>query len=58
MVSLDDGAGAVVLVAIENEYSVIVVVSSPSDNKCTGAVVVVSAVVDGSGAVFSIVVVD
>ena len=58
LLSLDDGPGAVILVAIINPGSVIVLIFYPADYEGSGAVVVVSAVIDGSGAVFSIVVVD
>ena len=58
LVALDDCSGAVLLAVIENPGSVIVVVSSPSDDKGASTVIVVSAAVDGSGAVFLIIVVD
>ena len=52
LVASDDCSGAVLLAVIENPGSVIVVVSSPSDGKGAGIVIVVSAVIDGSGDVF------
>ena len=58
LVALDDGAGAVVLFLISNPGSVIVVLSYSAYDKGVGAVVVVSAVVYVSDAVFSIVVID
>ena len=58
LVSLDGGAGAVVLVVIDNKWFVIVVVSSPVDYKGIGAIVVVSTAIDGYGSVLSVVVSD
>ena len=56
--SLDNGAGDVVLVVIGNPCSVIVVVSSPADDKDAATAIVVSDVSDGSGAIFMIVSID
>ena len=58
MVALDNVYGAVVLVVIKNPGSVILVESSPEDYEGNSAVLGSSAVIDGSGAVFLIVVVE
>ena len=57
LVALDDSASTVVLFVIENTGSVILFVSSPADAEGAGAIVVVSTIVDGSGTVFSIIVI-